>query len=111
MSDADYLAGGLREMQGSNLQGGRLTILGKDYPCTLGTFSKRDLFVGNGISPHMAGDVQVLFADLPSDVDLGLGKHMDTTDKFGKVRKCKVHETANCPNYVSVLLLDLNEGA
>lgn len=111
MSDADYLAGGLKEMQKSNLQGGKVTILGVDYPATIGTFSKRDVFVNGGISPHMMGDAQVLFSDLPPTVDLGIGKFLDTTDGFGKIRNCKVHETANCPNYVSIQLWDLNEGA
>lgn len=111
MSDAAYLANGLRKMQESDLQGGKVTIANQDYDCAVGTFEKRDVFSGSGVVQKMMGDVQVLFADLPTELELSVGLQITVTPNSGKVRECQLHATQNAGNYVNIMLEDINEGA
>jgi hypothetical protein len=111
VSDAAFLAKGFREMVKSDLQGGTLSINNSAYDCTVGGFSRQDVFMNGGISPHTMGDAQVLLSDLPSDIDLGVGKKLTVIPNTGKVRQCQIHSTQNTGNHISILLWDLNEGA
>jgi len=111
MGDAKYLESGFREMVKSDLQGGTVSIRNVAYDCTVGTFSKQDILVSGGISPHMIGDVQILLSDLPVGLEFTLGLDVTVLPNTGKARDCKIHSTQNAGNHINLILRDVNEGA
>lgn len=111
MSDAKYLESGFREMVKSDLQGGTVSLNHVAYDCTVGAFTRQDVLVPGGISPKMAGDVQVLLTDLPADLDLKLGLKLTVVPNVGKVRECQLSITQNSGNYINLLVWDVNQSA
>ena len=110
MSDAQYAAGGFREMVKSDLQGGTLHFANAAYDCTVGTFTKQDV-LGDGSIPMMLGDAQILLDDLPAGFELKLGMDIVVMPNTGRVRNCKLHSTQNSGPLINIILRDINEGA
>lgn len=111
MSQSSYALIGFRAMSASDLQGGKITYNGAEYPATIGTFDVQQVLVQGGFTPMTLGDVQVAADDLPDGADFKAGQYVTVTPNTGAIRSCKVHSYKELGVLISITLRDVNQGA
>lgn len=110
MSDADLVIRAFREMNQSDLQGGKITFAGADYPCTIGVFEERNVLL-EGVSLKLLGDIQLNREDFADNITFELGNNVLVTPNRGRSRACQVFTVKDSGPFIELTLHDPNEAA